>query len=396
MLLALRRCSRTTRLPSLCPWVSRKFTVLALESSADDTCAAVVTSDRQIMSNVVIKQLHRHEVYGGIEPIVAMSEHQKNMPSAIRQALDQAKLEVTDVDGIAFTRGPGMPGCLSVCLNAAKNLACALRKPLIGVHHMQAHALTAILTARSAEEMPIFPFLTLLISGGHTLIVLVLGPQSFRILASTVDEAVGAVIDAAARSVRVKWDGLAPGAALEALARDGLADVHEQDIPAIPRPNLPFPGELKFSFAGLHSWVDRYVLTHDPNTRKRHKTLYLSNPHRVAVARVFQDAAFRMLEDKVVLALKHCDPDTVPIQHVVVSGGVGSNLTFRARLRSALRSAFPDRDIKLICPPPELCTDNAAMIGWASMHRFLAGESDDYAIRHIKKWSIEQLDDLVA
>ena len=314
--------------------------------------------------------------------------------------------------------------------------------------------------------MPTFPFLTLLISGGHTLIVLVLGPQSFRILASTVDEAVGAVIDAAARSVRVKWDGLAPGAALEVLARDGLAGVQEQDIPVNQRPNLPFHGELKFSFAGLHSWVDRYVLTHgqplvpgqegeqsdliwqDPNTRKLHKTLYLSNPHRVAVARVFQDAAFRMLEDKVVLALKHCDPEryklpktqrgrtealglgTVPIKHVVVSGGVGSNLTFRARyvsnplpspkgfsrlcrLQSALQTAFPDRDIKLICPPPELCTgtcsripkcpipsnlfpDNAAMIGWASMHRFLAGESDDYSIRHIKKWSIEQLSDLVA
>lgn len=223
--------------------------------------------------------------------------------------------------------------------------------------------------------MPTFPFITLLISGGHTLIVLVLGPQRFRVLATTVDQAVGNVIDVAARAVRVNWQGRAPGAALEALARDGLPGVEEEDIPSIPPPAKPFPGQLRWSFAGLQSWVNTYVVTHGhpanslteeeiklreqarsmkfgrPDPTRPHKVLRLTDPHRIALARTVQDAAFSQLEDKLVLALKWCQQNResiikdigtdsaglsephsdLVVRHVVVSGGVASNLTFRTR-----------------------------------------------------------------
>ncbi|KAI5120965.1 hypothetical protein M0805_006637 [Coniferiporia weirii] len=437
MLSATRQCIRQRALQisrAYSPqrrWRTRSLTVLALESSADDTCAAIVTSERKILANVVLRQLSHHEAFGGIEPYVAIREHQRNMPIAVRKALDTAGLEMSQIDGIAFTRGPGMAGCLSVCSNAAKTLASALKKPLIGVHHMQAHALTSILTADSSSSVPTFPFLTLLISGGHTLLLLALSNTRFRILATTRDEAVGRTIDKVARALRLEWQGRAPGAALEAFCRDGLPGVEDDQIPHIPPLDVPLRGQLAFSFSGLHSIVDRYILAHgyrpedsppEPleahisessrSTRAKeylHKLLLLPDPHRVAIARAFQNAAIAQLEEKVVLALKWCaqnqnfianamssinahpQPEAV-VEHVVIGGGVASNVFFRERLSSLLKTSFPDRDLELVFPPPSLCTDNAAMIAWASMHRFLAGEADDYSIDHMAKWSIEELD----
>ncbi|EJD03286.1 peptidase M22, glycoprotease [Fomitiporia mediterranea MF3/22] len=372
----------------------RGFTVLALESSADDTCAAVVTSEKRILSNVVISQRKNVETHGGIEPFVAIQEHQRNMPVAVRRALQEAQLDMSRIDGIAFTRGPGMAGCLSVCSNAAKTLAAALGKPLVGVHHMQAHALTPILTSTTPSSTPTFPFLTLLISGGHTLLLLALSNSKFRILATTRDEAVGRAIDKVARELRVELRGRAPGAALEVFCRDGFGGdkkcgKEEENVPHVEPLKVPFKGELAFSFAGLHSAVDRYILQHGKDKTR----LQLPYPHRLAIARTFQDAAFAQLEEKVILALRWCaDNSQIPVKHVVVSGGVASNLLFRERLQACLSKNFPDDELSLVFPPPALCTDNAAMIAWASMHRFLAGESDDYSIEHRAKWSIEKLD----
>lgn len=234
---------------------------------------------------------------------------------------------------------------------------------------------------------PKFPFLTLLISGGHTLLLLALSHQRFRILASTVDEAIGATVDAAARAVRIRWNDRAPGAALEALARDGLPGIVKEEevneiMNTIKRPKKVLPGELRFSFAGIHSWMDRYVVEHGretaqleghktgvdsglnsnsdqlemPMQTRPHKILHLPNVHRVALARALQDAVFSQLEEKVVLGLKWCSEnqetilqDRTPpsrnslpsgsgadveedlIHHVVVSGGVASNTLFRGR-----------------------------------------------------------------
>ncbi|EIW74528.1 peptidase M22 glycoprotease [Coniophora puteana RWD-64-598 SS2] len=396
----LRRSLLQTRLAflSTCPTPtpihtakSRAFTVLALESSADDTCAAIVTSDRRVLSNVVIKQHQLHGPTGGIYPPTAIDAHQRNMPHAVRRALQEAKMTMHDVDGIAFTRGPGIGGCLSVGSNAAKSLAAALDKPLVGVHHMQAHALTSLLTAPSASTTPRFPFLTLLVSGGHTLSVLATSLTSFRILGTTADESVGRSFDKVARILGLEWGKRGLGAALEDFCEaepttdEGKCD---GEISSFAFPH-PMRGRLDFSFASLHSTVDRHLaLLGRPPTLAEKR----------ALAREFQDAAVAQLCAKLRLALDACAQRGVTVGDVVVSGGVASNRYLRTRLRESLdayaalsESTTEDARIELAFPPVELCTDNAAMIGWAAMHRFLAGDYDPYDIDLKPKWSIEEI-----
>ncbi|KAN0097174.1 Glycoprotease family domain containing protein [Tylopilus felleus] len=359
---------------------TRCFTVLAVESSADDTCAAVVTSSRQILSNVVIKQHDLHEDFGGIHPTVAIEGHQRNMPFAVQRALKESGMSMQNIDGVAFTRGPGIGGCLSVGSNAAKTLAAALGKPIVGVHHMQAHALTPLLTS-PPEDRPQLPFLTLLISGGHTLLVLATSHSSFRILANTVDESVGRTYDKVARMLKMPWGARGPAASLEEFCRQ------ESDDPSVPeiRPfSVPMPGQLTFSFSGLHSAVERHIFRSEAP---------LTEAHQRALGRAFQDGAARQLSDKLVHCHSMLRHEGIDVQHVVVSGGVASNLYLRARLRDALDDYSPERRVSLIYPPVELCTDNAAMVGWASMYRFLAGDYDDYAVELRAKWSIETLPD---
>ncbi|KAI0040638.1 glycoprotease [Auriscalpium vulgare] len=358
---------------------SRAFTVLAIESSADDTGVAVVTSSGQILSNVVIKQHTVHEGYGGIHPFEAVRAHQRNLPGAVRDALSVAQLRATDVDGIAFTRGPGMRGCLGVGASAAKTLAAALDKPVVGVHHMQAHALTALLTEASAP--PTFPFLTLLVSGGHTLLLLATSRTEFRILATTPDESIGRVFDKVSRMLEIPWTSLGPGAALEDFCRDAAVQEGSMTVPNLPR---SMPGVMGFSFAGLHSAVERFIRTQggigclDESTRR-------------ALAAEFQRAAVGQLEEKVRLALKWSRGAGHDVRHVVVSGGVASNAYLRERLRLTVGDASLGSPIALVFPPPALCTDNAVMIAWASMHRFLAGDVDEYSILVRPKWNIEEL-----
>ncbi|OSC97074.1 glycoprotease [Trametes coccinea BRFM310] len=363
---------------------SRKFTVLALESSADDSCAAVVTSDRTVLSNVVINQQSFIEEYGGIHPFIALHAHQRNMPGAVQRALREANLSVNDVDGIAFTRGPGIPGCLSVCGNAARTLAAALNKPLVGVHHMQAHALTPLLTS-PPSELPQFPFLTLLVSGGHTILLLASSRTSFRILATTLDESIGNAYDKVAKMLKIPLNGRAPGAALERYCASELppaADGEEQDVPDIPMP-IPMPGKLAFSYSAPHSAVERFLTAGGGELDER---------TRVRLARSFQRAAVGQLEEKLVLAMRKLANQGVKVKSLVVSGGVASNSFLRERLRACLDAESPEERISLVFPPPSLCTDNAVMIAWAAMDRFLAGDTDPYSIESRPKWSLEELE----
>ncbi|KAI8975922.1 glycoprotease [Trametes punicea] len=386
------------------PGSLRPFTVLALESSADDSCAAVVTSDRKILSNVVVNQQACLEQYGGIYPYAAIYAHQRNMPGAVQKALREAKLTVSDVDGIAFTRGPGkfiatryapgyrytssvhtgIPGCLSVCGNAARTLSAALNKPLVGVHHMQAHALTPFLTS-PPSELPQFPFLTLLVSGGHTLLLLASSLTSFRILATTLDVSIGNAYDKVTRLLRIPFGNTAAGAALERYCASAPPEGDGADMPEISMPR-PVPGRLAFSYSSLHSTVERFL-----DVRRGE----LDERTRLRLARSFQRAAVAQLEDKVVLGMRKCAMQGIKVNSLVVSGGVASNLYLRERLRACLDAESPDERISLVFPPPSLCTDNAAMIAWASMHRFLAGDTDEYSIESRPKWSLEELEDEV-
>jgi N6-L-threonylcarbamoyladenine synthase len=299
------------------------------------------------------------------------------MPIAVQTALKEAHMSAQDVDGIAFTRGPGMTGCLGVGSSAAKTLAAALNKPLVGVHHMQAHALTPILTC--ASNPPEFPFLTLLISGGHTLLLLATSTTLFRILATTRDESIGRVFDKVSRLLALPWSAKGPGASLEEFV--AASPVEDNLAPSMPR---TMPGLLGFSFTGLHSAVERFVTA-------RGGAAVLDEAVKRAVADAFQRTAVNQLEEKVALALRWCQDRGYGVKHLVVSGGVASNSYLRNRLGVSVLNAYSENSISLIFPPPELCTDNAAMIGWASMHRFIAGSTDDYGILIRPKWSIQDL-----
>jgi len=248
--------------------------------------------------------------------------------------------------------------------------------------------LTPLLTCNE-EETPKFPFLTLLVSGGHTLILLAASPTNFRQLATTADEAIGRTIDKVARDIGLKWGSVGPGAALEKFCLDENLPCDADELPEVPAFPSVMPGRLAFSFSGLHSWVDRYI-AHNRNP----STGELTDAHKVALARSFQSIAFRQLEEKLVLALSWCQQNLregLPLEHVVVSGGVASNALLRQKLNDVLKHQFPTAKTALVFPPPSLCTDNAAMIAWASMHRFLAKDHDDYSIEHRSKWNIEEL-----
>ncbi|KAJ6497889.1 Gcp-like domain-containing protein [Mycena sanguinolenta] len=347
--------------------LGRPFRVLALESSADDTCAAIVDASRRVWSNVVVSQNNIHRVNGGIQPMIALLAHQRNMPSAVRRALADARLEMADIDGVAFTRGPGLPGCLSVCLNAAKTLAAAHNKPLVGVHHMQAHALTPNLT----RDTPLsFPYLSLLVSGGHTMIVLVQSHVDFRVLCNTVDRSIGSTIDRVVTLLDIPWADTGPGPGLEKFCASPT--LQDSDAPKYDPP-IPMPGKRAFSFAGLHSWVERTVAAAGG----------LEHVNKLALARAFQTAAFKQLQVKLQLVLQ---THGHAVRQVVVSGGVASNAELRHRLKTFVRGP-----IEFVFPEPALCTDNAAMIAWASMHRFLAEDHDDYDIDPVPTWSLDDL-----
>ncbi|EJD52697.1 peptidase M22, glycoprotease [Auricularia subglabra TFB-10046 SS5] len=389
---------------------ARRFTVIAFESSADDSCVAIVNSHREILANVVIGQDKLNESFGGIQPMVALDAHQHHLPIALRRALEEANMTPDQVDGVAFTRGPGMPGCLSVCMNAAKTLAAAHNKPLVGVHHMQAHALTPLLTL-PPEDVPQFPFLTLLISGGHTLLVLARSHTEFETLATTGDESIGRGLDKVARVL-----GLPPkGAALETFCAepdDPDTDISDVDM---GRPlSRPLPGQLAFSFAGIRSQFDRNMELVEKQLGATPAWKPVANfvspelplpprqggwdhdgltPRQLAarrqLGRMFQDAAFAHVADKVALGLKRCRKNEIQVQALIVSGGVASNKLLRKRLGATLEAT--GSDIPLLVPPMHLCTDNAAMIAWASMSRFKARDYDDFSVRLRPEWPLDQL-----
>ncbi|KAM0792259.1 hypothetical protein ACM66B_004953 [Microbotryomycetes sp. NB124-2] len=361
----------------------RPLLVLGLESSADDSCAAIVSSDRRILSNIVIKQGHLLQQYGGIHPKHAQEAHQRNLPVAIKRALAEANLKLHELDAIAFTRGPGMYGCLSTCATSAKALAAASNLPLIGVHHMQAHALTPFLTE---DQPPQFPFLTLLLSGGHTLLLLARSETSFQILATTHDESIGASLDKGSRDLDIPLElgNGSAGAALEAFVADGA-----NKLTSIPRTKadelfpLPFAKEMAFSFSGPRSALARELTKRGPQE--------MDNVEKRVLAGAFMKAVFKQVAQKVKLGIQVVQEEECErnLGALVVSGGVASNLYLRHVLRETLDS-LGYHETRLVCPPPHLCTDNAAMIAQVGLSRLERGRVDSFDVDLKSKWSIEE------
>ncbi|KAJ1304333.1 hypothetical protein OPQ81_005491 [Rhizoctonia solani] len=381
---------------SICPFIhqTRRFKVLAFETSADDTGVAIIDGAR-ILSNVVVKQHAEHAEFRGIHPQVAIKAHRKNLLSPWHY-------------GIAFTRGPGMPGCLSVGAVAARSLAEELKKPLVGVHHMQAHALTALYTSQPAPD---FPFLTLLVSGGHTLLLLARSRSDFTILATTDDESIGNAFDRVARLLDIPWSNdHSAGASLERFAKDASSsDIHF---------SIPSRGKLVFSYSGLISAVRSHILKRsDPNMvvelpdlppnpalkhpptperelmreRIRLTVAGMSLDERRNIAASFQKAAIGQLEEKLKLGLKKCLQLDVNPGSIVVSGGVASNSYLRARLQIIAEGVKTESKPTLVFPPPHLCTDNAVMIAWTALERFMSKDYDEPDIQIRPVWSIEDL-----
>ncbi|ORZ40473.1 glycoprotease family-domain-containing protein, partial [Catenaria anguillulae PL171] len=371
--------------PLRTPTPNHPLLILGIETSCDDTSVSLVSSDRRVRSLVTANQNKLHEPMGGVVPTNAAIAHSMNLPSTLRGALDQAGLhtpaDLAQIDAVAVTRGPGLAPCLGVGLCAAKNLAGMLNKPLIGVHHMEAHALTPRLTEHSPPQ---FPYLSLLVSGGHTMLILTRGLGSHQILGSTLDDAVGEAFDKTARALGLKWlnTGGGAGAALEraALAATGQHKVRFS-VPLRDGRDKP-ERRMCFSFSGLKTAVQRHVDALPAG-------MVDTEAVKADVAFAFQTAAVAHLEDRLRRALGVLVTEQkVPVTAVVVAGGVAANKYLASRLGKVVENEF---GLPLMVPPAKLCTDNAAMIAWVGVERYLAGKVDAWETDYVPKWPLSEL-----
>jgi N6-L-threonylcarbamoyladenine synthase len=341
----------------------RDLTVLGIETSCDETAAAVVRGRApgpgRILSNVIFSQLDAHRPYGGVVPEIAARAHVERLDDIVEEALGQAGVTLADLDAVAATAGPGLIGGVMVGLTTAKALALAANKPLVAVNHLEAHALTARLTDGAA-----FPFLLLLISGGHCQLLGVAGVGQFRLYGTTIDDAVGEAFDKTAKLLGLAYPG---GPSVEKAASNGGSARYP-----LPRPMLGRDG-ADFSFSGLKTAVRQLVTTGDVDAAD------VAASFQAAVVDILVDrsrAAMAMFRDDFPRA---ADPD------FIVAGGVASNLAIRAALGDlGAREGFQTK-----IPPPGLCTDNAAMVAWAGVERGQLGLFDGLGTAPKARWPLD-------
>jgi N6-L-threonylcarbamoyladenine synthase len=344
---------------------SRPFTVLGIETSCDETAAAVVRGHApgpgEIFSNVVLSQLEEHRAFGGVVPEIAARAHVEAIDTIIAEAMAKAGQDWSDLDAIAATAGPGLIGGVMVGLTTAKALAMASGKPLIAVNHLEAHALTARLTDGVA-----FPFLLLLISGGHCQLLAVEGVGRFRLYGTTIDDAVGEAFDKTAKLLRLPYPG---GPAIEALARTGNAKRFD-----LPRPMLGRHGS-DFSLSGLKTAVRLRATAPEFNERDR-----------ADLAAGFQAAVVDVLVDRTRSAMTRFAGELGRGRNFVVAGGVAANQA----IGSALATLASEEGYAIKIPPPRLCTDNAAMVAWAGVERSQLGLFDELDVAPRARWPLQE------
>lgn len=335
---------------------------LGIETSCDDTAAAVVRSNGEILSEVVSSQAELLARYGGVAPKMAEEAHTQVIDQVVQQALDKAKLTENDLSAVAVTIGPGLSLCLRVGVLKARKVAGTFNLPLVGVHHMEAHTLVARLTERRLE----FPFMALLISGGHNLLILARGLGQYIQLGTTIDDAIGEAYDKTA-----KWLGLdlrrSGGPAIEDLAREGNSESVRFSIP------MKQHKDCNFSYAGLKTQVRLAI-----ESRKVNAEIPISSASsddrssRADIAASFQRVAVLHLEERCERAIEWALKIEPSIRHLVVSGGVASNQYVRNRLDKVVKK----KNLRLVCPPPSLCTDNGVMVAWTGIEHFRVGRYD--------------------
>ena len=336
--------------------------VLGLETSCDETGVALYDSERGLLADALFSQIDLHRAYGGVVPELASRDHVKRMLPLIRQVLAEADCVPTEIDAIAYTAGPGLVGALLVGASCAQALAFAWGIPALGVHHMEGHLLAPMLE----EQPPEFPFVALLVSGGHTQLVRVDGIGQYELLGETLDDAAGEAFDKTAKMMGLNYPG---GPEIARLAARGVAGRF-----VFPRPMTDRPG-LQFSFSGLKTFAlntwQRCVAQGDDTEQTR-----------CDISLAFQQAVVETLIIKCKRALKHAG-----MKRLVIAGGVSANKALRASLEKMLGEMKGN----VYYARPEFCTDNGAMIAFAGCQRLLVGQHETLAISVQARWPMEQL-----
>ena len=334
--------------------------ILGIESSCDETAAAVLRADGTILAEAVCSQLKEHAAFGGVVPEIAARAHLQHLPGLVSGVMAKAGIGYTDLDAVAATTGPGLIGGLIVGASFAKGVALAHNLPFIAINHLEAHALTVRLPGLMPGGAPAFPYLLLLLSGGHCQCVLVEGLGHYRRLGSTLDDAVGEAFDKAAKLLGLPWPG---GPHLERLATGG-----DSRAVNLPRPLMGRAG-CDFSFSGLKTAVARAVAAGH------------ARPEDIAAS--FQAAVTAVLADRATHALGMAPGVTA----LVVAGGVAAN----GAVRLALDGVATARGIPMLAPPLRLCTDNAVMVAWAGLERLRCGALDPLSHNPRPRWPLTEL-----
>lgn len=333
--------------------------LLAIETSCDETAAAVVADGRRTLSSVVSSQVAIHAEYGGVVPEIASRKHLEMISPVISQALAEAGVSFGDIEGVAVTRGPGLSGALLVGLSAAKAIACARSIPFVGVHHIEGHLFAPFL------EQPVeFPFLALVVSGGHTHLYLVEGVGRYRTLGRTLDDAAGEAFDKSAKIMGLPYPG---GARIDAMAREG-----NPRAVALPRPLLADAG-LNFSFSGLKTAMLNHITRHP---------VEIPSPAADDLCASFQQAVCDVLVAKTAAALERSG-----VKRLVVAGGVACN----SGLRRSMQTLASDLTIDLRIPAPALCGDNAAMLAVPGNHYLERGHASDLTLDVTATWDMDRV-----
>jgi N6-L-threonylcarbamoyladenine synthase len=331
--------------------------VLGIETSCDETSVAIVGDDRKIYSHLVFSQLKEHKAYGGVVPEIASRSHLDILDNMVAKALDESGLSMAQIDAIAVTGGPGLIGGVLVGVMYAKGLASAAKKKFIALNHLEGHALSARLIENTLQ----FPFMLLLVSGGHCQIIEASGVGQYKIIGSTIDDAVGEAFDKVAKMMGLPYPG---GPQIEQLAKNG--DPHSYKFP-LPLINSD---DCNFSFSGLKTAVKRTL-----------DKLVIDDKVRCNIAASFQYTVSKIICTKVAKALHN---PNINSNSIVIAGGVAANQYIKAALDEALQG------YKVISPPLWLCTDNAAMIAWAGVERLNFGFISDLNFEPRSRWPIDQ------
>lgn len=332
--------------------------VLGIETSCDETGVAIYDSGQGLLADALYSQVAMHAEYGGVVPELASRDHVRKIVPLIREVMSKAHCRAQDIDGIAYTEGPGLIGALLVGASVARSLAFAWAKPAVGVHHMEGHLLAPML----ADEKPAYPYVALLVSGGHTQLFAVKGLGQYELLGESLDDAAGEAFDKTAKLMGLGYPG---GAVLAQRAERGRANMYQFPRPMIDRPNCDF------SFSGLKTaallaWQD----------------CDQSEQAVCDIAHAFQEAVTDTLVKKCQRALKQTGLKTL-----VIAGGVSANISLREKLAVMLKN----RGGKAYFPPLKYCTDNGAMIAYAGCQRLLRGDASDLGIHARARWPMKEL-----